>query len=295
LKKPLDTVEQLALASGLSRVGGRPPLGSYLKQAWVRRDFVSMMAIYRLRSTMEENRLGILWYIIRPVFDAAIYGFVFGILQGASRGPDFPAYVVTGVFLFRFFSGSFGSGAQSVISSRDLVQSLAFPRVTLPLSRVVEEFIAILPPMALLPFFLMLLGHMPSLRWLMMIPLLAIFAILNAGVAMIMARLTVHLRDMVQMVPVIGRLLFYSSSVFFRVGKIFANHPSVMRAFDFHPLYAVLRIARGLMLGTPETIQPGAEYYFPSNYWLTLSIWAVVLFVFGIIFFWRAEERYGRE
>ena len=253
-----------------------------------------MMAIYRLRSTMEENRLGILWYVIRPIFDACIYGLVFGVLQGASRGPDYTAYVVTGVFLFRFFQNSFTDGAHSVTGSRELVQSLAFPRVTLPLSRVVEEFIAVLPPMALLPIILMLFGHMPNIRWLLMIPLLLLFCLFNAGVVLITARLAVHLRDMLQMIPVLSRLLFYSSGVLFRVHVIFAGHPTVMRIFDFHPLYQVLRIARGVLLGTAGQ-QPGMEYYFPPSYWTSLSIWAVGLFVFGLIYFWRAEERYGRE
>jgi teichoic acid transport system permease protein len=30
-------------------------------------------------------------------------------------------------------------------------------------------------------------------------------------------------------------------------------------------------------------------------YWLYFSIWTVVTLVFGLLFFWVAEERYGRD
>jgi teichoic acid transport system permease protein len=40
-----------------------------------------------------------------------------------------------------------------------------------------------------------------------------------------MARLTVHLRDVSQLVPVISRLLFYTSGVLFDVNRIFEQYP----------------------------------------------------------------------
>ena len=243
------------------------------------------MASYRMRSTVEENRLGFVWFVLRPSLDALIYGVVFGILQGASRPPNYVAYVVTGVFLFSFFKQSFTDGAQSIVSSRTLVQSLAFPRVTLPLSRVVEDLLGVLPAMAILPFILLIVHQPPRVSWLLMIPLLLIYFLFNAGMAMIAARLTVHMRDLNQMVPVISRVLFYSSGVLFNVNTIFKHHPKVITLYDYHPLYQVLSIARGLMLGNP----------YPLHYWLYFTAFSVVAFVGGLVFFWRAEELYGRQ
>jgi len=275
----------LAKAYGLRRVGTRPPLGTYLWQAWQRRDFMVTMALYRLRSTVEGNRLGVLWYVIRPLIDAAIYGLIFGVLQGSARPPDYIAYVVTGVFLFNFFTTSFSTGAQSIVSSNALVQSLAFPRLTLPLSRVVESFLAFLPSMTLLPFLLVAFGHRPSWQWLLMIPLLALFFLFSSGTALVMARLTVHLRDVSQLIPVISRLLFYTSGVLFDVNRIFEQYHWVIKVYNFYPLYQVLCIARGLMMGTA----------YPLHYWFDFSVWSVVFFIVGLLFFWSAEERYGRE
>jgi len=103
--------------------------------------------------------------------------------------------------------------------------------------------------------------------------------------AMFAARVTMHFRDMSQMIPVIARLLFYSSGVLFDVSRIFDRYPAVITAYNFHPLYQVLRIARGLMMGL--------EY--PTHYWLDFSLWAVAAFVLGTLYFWAAEERYGSQ
>lgn len=280
------SLADLAAANGLHRVGARAPLGSYLKQTWQRRDFIYEMAKTRLQAGVERNRLGPLWLVLQPVLNAAIYGLIFGVIQGGARGADYPAYVVIGVFLFQFFSKSFSDGSKSITGNHGLVQSLAFPRITLPIAEVVEQFMALMPSLGLLAIILPFMGHPPTWEWLLMIPLLAIFSVFNVGVALISARLTVHVRDLSQLLPYISRILFYTSGVLFDVGRILKDHPSLVRLYDFHPLYGVLQIARSVLLVDRPDL---------PTYWWTLAGWAVVVLVVGLIFFWSAEERYGRD
>ncbi len=284
--KQTMSLAELAAAHGLKRVGARPRFFPYLAEAWRRRDFMITMARFRLRATLERNRLGVLWLVLRPCLNAIIYGVIFYFLQGESRPKDFAAYVVIGVFLFQFFQQSLVQGAKSITGHQALVQSLAFPRLTLPMGEVIEEFISLLPSIGLLFVILPFFGHWPTLSWLLIIPLLALFTLFNAGVAMMAARLTVHLRDLTQLLPFVSRILFYTSGVLFDVSRIFRRYPSIEAVFDFHPLYQVLQIARGALMG-------GHSYN--PNYWWYFSIWAISVFVIGLLFFWAAEERYGRD
>jgi teichoic acid transport system permease protein len=32
-----------------------------------------------------------------------------------------------------------------------------------------------------------------------------------------------------------------------------------------------------------------------ADIWIASSVWAVVTLVFGLVFFWKAEEEYGRD
>lgn len=274
-----------ALRQGLHRVGARPPLGSYLRQAWQRRDFTYAMARFKVQASNERNRLGMLWVVLQPVINAAIYGVIFGFLQGDSRPADFVEFIVIGVFLFQFFSACMTNGAKAITGNAALVQSLAFPRITLPFSIIVEQLLNLVPTLGVMVAFLLLRGHYPTWSWLLMIPLLLLFAMVTTGVALIGARLTVHLRDLSQFLPYISRILFYTSGVLFAPERILASYPALLALYDFHPLHEVLSLARSLLIGSE-----GAE----PLYWAYLSAWSVGLLVVGVLFFWVAEERYGR-
>jgi teichoic acid transport system permease protein len=276
----------LAAEYGLKRVGARPRFWRYLAEAWRRREFVLAMAQYRLRAELERNRLGVLWLVLQPALNALIYGAIFGILQGNRRGDDFAAHVVIGVFLFQFFAKSLTQGAKSITGNQSLVQSLAFPRLTLPVAEVLEQLLSLLPSIGLMLVILPFFGHWPTWSWLLMIPLLILFTLFNTGIALFAARLTVHVRDLTQLLPFVSRILFYTSGVLFSVDTLFKEYPVVVRLYDFHPLYQVLQMARAALMG-------GHNY--DPMYWVYFSVWSVVAFVTGLLFFWVAEERYGRE
>jgi teichoic acid transport system permease protein len=277
---------ELAAEHGLHRVGARPRFFKYLADTWSRRQFALTLARYRIRSSVEANRLGLLWIVLRPTLNALIYGAIFGTLQQGRRPADYAAYVVVGVFFFQFFSGSMQSGAKSITGNRALVQSLAFPRLTLPLATVLQELLSFLVTLVVLLPIVMVFGHMPDWDWFLLIPLVILFTLFNTGVALICARLTVHVQDLTQILPFVTRILFYTSGVLFNVDAILKDHPAIIAAFDFYPVYQVLQLARHILTDTAA--------YNPS-YWGFLAATAIFTFVVGSMFFWAAEERYGRD
>lgn len=271
----------------LHRVGARAPFFAYLRQAWERRDFAFEMARSRIQASNQKNRLGMLWIIFQPTMNAVMYGVIFGLLQGDRRPPNFASFVVIGVFLFQFFSSSMNQGAKSITGNQSLVQSLSFPRITLPLSTVMEQFLSLMPMLGVMFIYVMILGETPALSWLLVIPLVAILAVFSVGVALVTARLTVHIRDLTHLLPIFTRLLFYTSGVLFSVDRILEKLPWMVRLFDYHPVYQTLQIARGAIL--ESVAMPSMQS------WLVLSVWAVLMAAFGVVFFWAAEERYGRD
>lgn len=280
------SLAEVAAAHGLKRVGARPRFWRYLGEAWRRRDFVVSLARYRLLGSLERNRLGVIWLVLQPALNAAIYGTIFFFLQRGTDPLEFAAHVVIGVFLFQFFSRSMTQGARSITGNQPLVQSLAFPRITLPLAEVIEEFISLMPSIALLLVILPFLGHWPTWEWLLVVPILALFTLFNTGIALFAARLTVHVRDLTQLLPFVSRILFYTSGVLFDVTRVFDRYPGIIQLYDFHPVYQVLQMARAALLG---------GHAYDPLYWAYFSAWSVVVFVAGLLFFWVAEERYGRD
>ncbi len=280
---------KLAAEHGLERVGGRPSLPEYVKELWQRSDFTLTLARYRIQSENERNRLGMLWVVLRPSFSALIYGIVFGfIMSGVGARPaDFVPFVIIGVFSLEFFNSSMNGGAKSIIQNASLVQSLPFPRIVLPIATVLQNLLNFMPTLALMIILAMIWGSRPSWEWLLFIPLVLIFWIFNQGIAFIFARITVHFRDLSQVIPFISRMIFYTSGVFFNLNDMIQRVAPGWQAFaDWHPLNNVLAISRGILMKNMSV---------PYEYFFNLSVWAVVVFVFGFVFFWRAEERYGRD
>lgn len=276
-----------AAQHNLARVGARPPLPIYLVQVWQRREFIFSLAKFKMESENQRNRLGMGWVILKPLLNALVYGVIFGILLSSSKPDKFVGFLVIGVFLFEFFSQSFTTGAKSITSNNALVQSLSFPRMSLPLAKVTEKFLHFLPTIPIMLVFVLAMGERPRLRWLLLVPLVLIFFVFNAGLTLITARLTVHFRDLSQLLPFISRAIFYTTGIFFSIEKRFGTHPTVMTIVDFQPIHEFLSLGRGLLL-------TGPDYPMHNIYWLYASIWSLTVLAIGIVFFWAAEERYGR-
>ena len=282
------SLAEQAAHNGLARVGARPPLKHYLVEVWHRRQFIYSLAKFRIESENQRNSLGMAWVILKPLINAGVYGLIFGFLMGSSGRPhNFIAFLIIGVFLFEFFSTSFNNGAKSITSNNALVQSLSFPRMSLPLSLVTQRFLQFLPTMLIMAVIVVLTGEMPHIRWLLMVPLVALFYVFNAGLTLFTARLTVHFRDLSQLLPFVTRLIFYTTGIFFSFDKRFHTHPTLLKVIDFQPIHEFLSLGRSIMLSGPE-------YNVKPEYWLYAFIWSFAIFGLGVIYFWAAEERYGR-
>ncbi len=273
----------------LQRVGGRPRLGAYLREVWQRRAFVLALARFRIEAENGRNRLGMAWVVLRPLLNAGVYGLVFGFFLQTSRDvDDFIAFLVIGVFMFEFFSTCLTTGARSITGNSALVQSLSFPRMALPLALVVQRFLQFLPMLAMMAAVAVGYGHLPRVEWLLLVPLTLLFTLFNTGLTLVVARLTVHVRDLTHVLPFVSRLFFYSSGVFFSIETRLADRPWALAAADLQPVHEFLTLARGILLSGPD-------HPLPAEYWGYAAAWSVGLLVVGVLFFWSAEERYGRD
>lgn len=274
-----------AAENQLHRVGARPPLHRYLQEMWQRRDFAITMARFKIEANNRKNRLGMLWIVLSPMLTAAVYGVVFGLLQGDRRPDNFASFIIAGVFLFQYFTNTMNSGAKAIVNNRSLVQSLAFPRMTLPMATVIQQLLNVTVIIGVMYLILAVLGNPIKLSWLLIVPLVAIMTLFNAGVAMLLSRLTAHTRDVTQILPIVTRIFFYSSGVLFPIDRVLSSFPALVTVYDFHPIYEFLVIGRGVLL---------EGYEVPPEYWWYASGWAMLLLIIGTVTFWAAEESYGR-
>ena len=271
---------------GLKRVGARPAFLDYLTQAWSRRDFAFTLARFTNEAANAKNRLGRWWVILLPTVQALVYGLIFGVLMARDRPANFIPFLFTGVFLFTYMSGSASSGATALTSNTGLVRSLSFPRLLLPVSAVIRQFLNTLPQLGLLLLTLLIFQQDVTWSWLLLLPVVGLMSMFNLGVAMIMARIAAQVQDINKLLPFVIRILFYTSGIFFSMDHLLRNYPEVLAILKFNPIYDFIELARGLLVEGYET---------SLFLWLACAGWAVITLLVGMVFFWKAEERYGRE
>lgn len=279
-------VAELAQQHGLERVDTPPGLVRYLHQLWERRAFVVELATARAYERNQNNVLGQLWAALNPLLLAGSYFLIFGLLLDTSRGVDnYPAFLSVGIFIFSFIAASATIGAKSVTSNLSLVRSVRFPRAALPVSVVLAEFLLLLPAIGVLLVLLPIVGEPPRWEWLLLPGAMVLLFGFCAGLAMICARLVLDVRDALNLIPVTVRLLRYVSGVFFSIAA-YAGHGSLSLVMQYQPVALFLQLVRSCLL---------AEVPQDPLLWVWGGIWAVGFLVVGIVVFWRAEGRYGRD
>ncbi|MGW1490850.1 ABC transporter permease [Streptomyces sp. NPDC002402] len=283
---------ELALRHGLTVSGARPTLPDYVRQLWSRRHFIGAFATARLTAQYSRAKLGQVWQIMTPLLNAAVYYFIFGILLQTSRGvPDFVPFLVTGVFIWTFTSSSIMTGSGAIRGNMGLVQALHFPRATLPISYVLLQLQQLLFSMGALVMILMCFGEFPKLTWLLAVPALILQAVFNTGVSMIMARLCARTPDIAQLMPFVLRTWMYASGVMWSIDKVLkgAHLPHlVMVALECNPAAVFIDLMRFALIESYTSAQ------LPPHVWAVALGWALLFGVGGFIYFWKAEEEYGR-
>lgn len=282
LRDSFGTLEQLR------RVGTRPPLREYLTELIDRRHFVWTGARGEALTRYSNERLGVLWHVLRPMLDAAFYGIIFGLVLQMSRGMDnYVAFVIIGIFMFQLTSRAISGGATLIRSSKAMIRAFAFPRASLAVSDVLREFMTSLPAIGVMFAAIMLVPpqEMPTASWSLFPVILILHTIMNLGFTLFFGWLGSVLPDLAQAVSFATRILMYASAVIFPIER-FIEHPTALAIVQANPVYVVLEMYRAVL----------TDGAFPAvENWMVLLAWSFGALIVGFGVFWWNEERYGRE
>jgi teichoic acid transport system permease protein len=286
------TAAQLAAKYGLAVSGARPSLSEYVRQLWGRRHFILAFSQAKLTAQYSQAKLGQLWQVATPLLNAGVYYFIFGVILHASRGLSQDVYIpflVTGVFVFTFTQSSVMSGVRAISGNLGLVRALHFPRASLPVSFSLQQLQQLLFSMIVMFVVAIGFGSYPSPAWLLIVPVLLLQFLFNTGLALIVARMGAKTPDLAQLMPFILRTWMYTSGVMFSINKMMEGRSEIaVRLLQVNPAAVYMDLMRYAL------IDGYGASNLPPHVWAIALFWAVVVFAGGFVYFWKAEERYGR-
>jgi ABC-type polysaccharide/polyol phosphate export permease len=261
--------------------GGLPPIRPYLRELWRLRHFAFELARTDLRAQHFNTTLGQLWLIVNPLLLAFVYFTLVTIVRGGSRGSEFFAHLMLGLFAFRFVRRSVRQGVRSVVGGGRLILNMAFPRTLLPIASVLTGLIRFLPMLLIYAVVHAIVGLPvgPHLLW--AIPVLALLFVFCTGVTMLVAAVQVYFRDLREFLIYLLRIWLFASPILYYADEVPERLQPVVA---LNPLYP--------MLGSLSDIVNQGQN--PSLGFLLGTIaWAVGAFVVGALFFVSREREFA--
>jgi ABC-type polysaccharide/polyol phosphate export permease len=236
---------------------------------WARRDF-------RIRYT--QTLLGSLWALVQPIALTAAFVFLFRRVAKIDVGIPYASFVFPGMLMWALFSTGVSTGSNAMLTSMNIAAKANYPRVVAPLSAVLLPLVDLFAGLLMLPILLVIQrpgGHIAPLTFLgALIGCLA----LSAGIGIFLSAVTVFIRDIRNVVPLVLQLgllitpvgypgtrlpewLSYSPLATFvegfRSSVVSAPSPSATR-------WVVAYVATGLVLVSAFTYFHRVERRFPD-------------------------------
>ncbi len=229
-----------------------------MQGALVEARVIAALMLREIHTINGESKLGYLWVLIQSCFSIGVFWVMRAYLGAhAPHGMSMPVFLATGFGLFSMFSGIVSKSLSAVDGNRAL---LTFPQVTefdVMLSRMLVMAATQLVVIVLIIGASIALGYpfKPS-NPLLTLYILICIPLLSLGTGLVLSSLAVFIPALEKIVPMIIRIGFFVSGVFFSVT---AFRPEVAEVLLWNPVLQAIEMMRMSLHNTyvVEGVSPG--------------------------------------
>ena len=195
-----------------------------LRELYEYREMIFSLVKKDLRGRYKGSVLGFLWTFINPLLQLVVFTLVFSVIMKAGY-EQYYMFLFVALVPWMFFASSVQDGSTSILREKDMVKKIYFPREVLPIATVTSGFVNMLG-LACLPV------------------VMIVEYILCLGIALIVASLTVYLRDLQYILGILVMALQYMTPVMYGSDMV----PDwAMPIFRLNPMTPVIEIYRDIL------------------------------------------------
>lgn len=219
------------------------------------RALVRALVSRELKARYRSSLLGLLWSFINPLLLMAVYATVFMVFLRFGM-PKYASFLLSGLLPWIWFSSSINDATVSIVSGGNLIKKVMFPAEVLPLVSVLTNLVHyLLSLVVLIPFVVIYGAPKPEQilgsaladaapsnpAWLVasFVLVMIIQLVFTYGLALALAALTVHLRDIQHIVLNLTTLWFFGSPIIYPVTQLSSDKiPPLLKhlAVDYNPI-----------------------------------------------------------
>ena len=183
------------------------------------RGLIQSLVARELKARYRGSVLGFFWSFINPLLLLLIYSFVFKYVlpRGARRAcRPYALFMFCGILPWTWFSSSLLESSGVLISGGNLIKKVLFPAEMLPIVTVLANMVHFFLGLPILGAFLLYYGIPLSLRELALVPVVVLVQlVLTLGFALLLSALTVHFRDMRDILSNLLTFWFFATPIIY--------------------------------------------------------------------------------
>lgn len=189
------------------------------------RALIQSLVSRELKARYRGSVLGFVWSFVNPLLLLLTYGLVFTYMLPVKKSPEVEPYFIflfCGILPWTWFSSSLLEASGVLIGSANLIKKVLFPAEVLPAVTVFANLAHFTFGLPILLFFLTFSGHLHPTLPLFLLPLL-VQLVLTLGLALFVSALTVHFRDIANILGHVLHLWFFSTPVLYAYQDVGSN------------------------------------------------------------------------
>jgi ABC-type polysaccharide/polyol phosphate export permease len=257
------------------------------------RGLIQSLVARELKARYRGSVLGFFWSFVNPLLLLLVYTFVFAYVMPPPRDiHNYALFLFCGILPWTWFSASLLESSNVLISGGNLIKKVMFPAEILPIVTVLSNLVHFLLGLPILIAFLIYFQAPIEPSELPWFPVAVIVQLLlTLGLALILAALTVHFRDLKDILGNVMTLWFFATPIIYA----WFNAPETIRPFlNLNPFTHLAITYQQILFFPAEAAAAGG----PPEHWkwlLALGAGSTALFLLGYFLFDRLRDSFAEE
>lgn len=236
-----------------------------------------LKALFDIKNDYKKNLLGILWWIIEPLFYfLAFYIFFKLVLQ---REVGELSFLFIGIALWKLFSSTIQTASISILHSKPIWTHNKIFKPIFPLSKA---FYSLFKFLFVLIILLIFLNSYISITWIWLFFILLVYFIFSFSIALIFSLIIPFFFDIKILLDNTLLFLFFLSGIFFDINQLPVNYQNILY---LNPIAKIISITRECILSS--------HFDNFGSLFLILLI-SIILIVLSILILKKIDKFYGK-
>lgn len=254
------------------------------------RGLIQSLVARELKARYRGSVLGFFWSFINPLLLLLVYSFVFSYVMPAAHDPRIEPYALfmfCGILPWTWFSSSLAESSGVLISGGNLIKKVLFPAEILPIVTVLANMIHFFFGLVILAGFLVWYQRPLNVSELALFPVVVLVQlVLTTGFALILSALTVHFRDIRDILSNLLTFWFFATPIIYPYW-LFPESSWQGRLLKLNPFeHIVISYQEILFFEGPVG---------HLKWLLLLGAISILFFLFGYFIFDRLRDTFAEE